>query len=77
METKEHLDHRDRSMSAAHGAIGWALRHLDEAAVHAAAVDDTVHLDMLSDIIRQLSVAREPLAEHIDWLQRLKSTGKT
>lgn len=65
-----HIEQRDHAIAAAHTAIGDAMRHLNNATIHAREIDDWVHVDHLSGIIRQLSSAREPLAAHIDWLEQ-------
>lgn len=56
------LDQRNDSIAAAHASVTEAIRHLDEATTHGDEFDRL----MLSGIMRQLCVAREPLAEHLD-----------
>ncbi len=51
----------DRAIAAAHSAIGWAMLHLDNATIHG----DDIDGHMIAGIMRQLSAAREPLAEHL------------
>lgn len=65
-----HIKDRDWAIRVAHIFISRAMDHLNTAVVHADAIDDQVHVERLSEIVIQLSAAREPLAEHIDWLEK-------
>lgn len=64
-----HIEQRDIATYHAHIAVSQALSHLDKATIHAKAIGDDVHVEHLAGIMRQLSEAREPLAEHIDFVE--------
>lgn len=67
-----HLDKRDQGIVAAHASISEAIVHLAIAVDHANAVNDQVYVNLLSNLVKWLSVIRQSLTQHIDWLETLK-----